>query len=207
MTYKAAILLLALAGGAFAQGVTVTGMGYLYSSPVAAAPGQSITVFLDGNVQGDISAAIQNLNAPIVEVSPPQSCSPTPCSTTTAVTIQIPYEFGPSCIFTNPGCTLSLATQLTVTVNGVAGTPFDLTPQADSVHLLTSCDTVVPGGLGMAPINGLPCAPLTTHADGSLVTAASPAAGGEILVAYAVGLGLTNPAAVTGQPAPAQRPL
>ena len=38
---------------------TVSAMGYLYPQPVMVAPGQLITVFLTGNVQGDISAAVK----------------------------------------------------------------------------------------------------------------------------------------------------
>ena len=45
--------------------------------------------------------------------------------------------------------------------------------------------------------------PMVTHADGSLVTAASPAMVGEEIVIYALGLGTTNPAAQAGQAAPA----
>lgn len=46
---------------------------------------------------------------------------------------------------------------------------------------------------------GLPCAPLVTHADGSLVSAISPANAGEALTAWVFGLGSTTPAAATGQ--------
>jgi len=199
MKTLSAILALTLSSTAFGQ--TVATMGYLYPGPVPVAPGQLITVFLTGSVQGNVTATVQNLNAPVIEVRAPQSCSPTPCTSTTAVTIQIPYAFGPSCIFTNPSCNLAVVSQLIVSVNGVAGTPFNVTPQADSVHILTACDTVLQSGSGMAQPNGLPCAPLLTHANGSMVSAASPAVGGEALVAYAVGLGLTNPRVPTGQPA------
>jgi uncharacterized protein (TIGR03437 family) len=40
---------------------------------------------------------------------------------------------------------------------------------------------------------------MVTHADGSSVSATSPAKTGEELVAYAVGLGQTNPPLVTGK--------
>jgi uncharacterized protein (TIGR03437 family) len=42
-----------------------------------------------------------------------------------------------------------------------------------------------------------------THADGTLVTTTSPAKVGETLVAYACGLGATNPAVVAGATSPA----
>jgi hypothetical protein len=133
-------------------------MGYLYPQ-AAVAPGQLITVFVAGNVQGDISAAVQGNQAPVLEVRPASDCSAsTLCSSVTAVTIQIPYEIEPLCYFTNPACDVVLPAQLVVTANGVAGAPIDLTPVADRVHILTACDTVVPNSSGSAPYNGLPWA-------------------------------------------------
>jgi len=177
-------------------------MGYLYPS-ITVAPGQLITVFLAGNAQGDIGATVQGLLAPVLAVRPGSGCaSASICSGLTAITIQIPYEMNLGCNY----CDLVLLTQLIVTVNGVAGPPIDLMPWPDQVHILTACDTVLPTGSGTAPVGGLPCAPLVTHADGSLVTAGSPARGGEEVVAYAVGLGLTTPAVKTGQPAPTATP-
>jgi uncharacterized protein (TIGR03437 family) len=185
---------------------TITGMGYLYPS-VAVAPGQLISVFVEGNVQGNIGATVQGLVAPVLEMRSPSDC-PTwsLCSSQTAITIQIPFELQPGCSFTNPACNVVLLTQLIITVNGAAGPPVDLTPLADRVHILTSCDTVVPGGSGVAALNLLPCSPLVTHADGSPVTPASPAQSAEELIAYAVGLGLTNPAVPTGKAATAATP-
>ncbi|MGD1098163.1 MAG: hypothetical protein ABSB35_40015 [Bryobacteraceae bacterium] len=194
---------------AFGQGAPaniVAGMGYLYP-PTIVAPGQLITVFLLGNLQGDISASVSSLPAPVLEVRPASSCSSSAlCSFLTAITVQIPYEFEPSCYFTNPACEVELLADLIVTVNGVAGAPIDLTPAADHVHILTGCDTAVPGGSGSKLSNGFPCAPLVTHADGSMVMQGSPAQGGEEVVAYAVGLGLTTPAVKTGQAATAATP-
>ena len=188
------------------SGNAIVGLGYLYPQ-VAVAPGQLITVFVAGNVQGNIRAAVQDIQAPVLAVRPASGCQlATPCSSVTAVTIQIPYEIAPPCIFTNPACNVIVAAPLVVTANGVAGPPIQLTPVADRVHILTSCDTVVPNGNGFAPYSGLPCPPLVTHADGSLVTAASPAHGGEAVVAYATGLGLTAPAIKTGQAAATATP-
>jgi uncharacterized protein (TIGR03437 family) len=211
MTYLAALTILCAAflPAAHGQNVSanpVTGMGYLYP-PVTVAPGQLITVFLAGNAQGDISAIVQGLSAPVLEVRPGSGCaSASLCSGLTAITIQIPYELNPGCGFINPVCNVVLLTQLIVTASGVAGAPIDLMPLPDQVHILTACDTVVPSGGGTAPFGGLPCAPLVTHADGSLVTAGSPAQGGEEVVAYAVGLGLTTPAVKTGQAASTATP-
>ena len=45
------------------------------------------------------------------------------------------------------------------------------------------------------------------HADFTLVTAARPAARGEVLLAFLTGLGSVNPPVATGSPAPGQEPL
>ena len=55
-------------------------------------------------------------------------------------------------------------------------------------------------------IRGLRCAPMITHADGRQVSAILPAKAGEELVAYATGLGQTNPPLTTGQPAAQSSP-
>jgi hypothetical protein len=120
-------MFLPCAFGQSAPANIVAGMGYLYP-PTIAAPGQLITVFLQGNIQGAISASVSGLSAPVLEVRPVSSCpSSAFCSFLTAITVQIPYEFEPSCIFTNPACEVELLADLIVTVNGVAGAPIDLT--------------------------------------------------------------------------------
>lgn len=189
---------------------TIAAAGYLYPAPVMVAPGQVITVFVEGNLQGDITATVRQVSdhpAPVLGVTPAPNCiiaPSTPCSSTTAVTIQIPYEIAPTCfVCATPA---SFYTQLFISVNGAAGALFDLTPLTDRVHILTACDTLAPNGSGLAPYNGLPCPPLVTHADGSLVSAGSPAKGGEVVVAYAVGLGATTPAVRTGQAAATATP-
>jgi uncharacterized protein (TIGR03437 family) len=197
----------ALAFGQDASANTIVGMGYQYP-PVAVAPGQLITVFVAGNVQGNITAAVSGKPTPVIEVRPASGCpAATLCSSVTAVTIQIPYEIEPACDFTNPACLVLEQAQLVVTANGVAGAPIELAPVADRIHFLTACDTLASSsGAGSSPYNELPCSPMVTHADGSMVTAGSPAQGGELLVAYAVGLGLTTPAVETGQAATTPTP-
>ena len=187
------LLCAAFPPGGFRQNAsanTIVGMGYLYPEPVTVAPGQLITVFVQGNVQGNISATLRQT-----------SDSASLCSGLTAITIQIPYEIEEPCL----GCALPYpgrpSPQLFVTANGVAGALFELSPLTDRVHILTACDTVVPGGSGYPP-----CWPLVTHADGSLVASGSPAYGGEEIVAYAVGLGPTAPAVPTGRAAATATP-
>jgi uncharacterized protein (TIGR03437 family) len=86
-------------------------------------------------------------------------------------------------------------------VNGVATTNIEVQAFQDQVHFLTSCDVIVSGPTTTMPlIGGLPCTPIVTHGDGKPVSALLPATAGEELVAYATGLGQTNPALTTGQP-------
>ena len=80
---------------------------------------------------------------------------------------------------------------------------------ADQIRILTSCDTLLSRFGDPPPQNmtGLPCAPMATHGDGTLVSAEKPAQTGETLTAWAVGLGATDPPAVTGQTVPQGRPV
>jgi uncharacterized protein (TIGR03437 family) len=201
---------------------TIIGAGYLFPTPINVAPGQIITVFAAGvgstltqpvfagasnwpTSLAGISVTIQQgtaIPAPIFEVNPLTTCAG--CNAITAITIQIPYGLRAACIASLTACPNSnvvVLTEFFVTENGVAGTPSALNVLPDQVHLLTVCDTVLSGGFGYAPTSELPCQPEVAHGDGTLVSNMNPAFTGEELVAYAVGLGATNPAIATGQPA------
>jgi uncharacterized protein (TIGR03437 family) len=142
-----------------------------------------------------------DIPAPVLEVSPVATCG-SGCGAIAAITIQIPYGLWTGCALTNIVCpNLALATEFFVTENGVAGALSALTPVPDQVHILTLCDSVETGGAGYSPLGGLPCQPVVAHANGALVSNTNPAAAGEELVAYAVGLGATNPAVPSGQAA------
>lgn len=107
------------------------------------------------------------------------------CSPTGAITIQIPFE-------------ANVSAPATIAFQGSWEVDVGISP--DMVHILTTCDAfLVPQAIYSAGTLGLPCPSVVAHADGSLVTAASPAKGGEELVAYAVGLGQTNPPLATGK--------
>ena len=112
-------------------------------------------------------------DAPILETRAGNDCTTgaSTCASYTAVTVQIPYETIPTCFFCDRP--FNYSTQLIVTMNG-ATTTFQLTPLADKVHILTSCDTVVGSGSGYGTDNGQPCPPLVTHVDGSMVTLEVP---------------------------------
>jgi len=199
---------------------SIVGAGYSIPTPINVAPGQVITIFAAGvggtltqpvyagsgtlpTSLAGISVTIQqgeDIPAPILEVSPVTTCQG--CGAITAITIQVAYGLLTACSPSLGVCSnIVVLTELFVTENGVAGTPSALNVLSDQVHILTICDTVLPGAFGYDPTGGLPCQPEVTHANGTLVSSASPATEGEELVAYAVGLGATNPAVSTGQPA------
>jgi uncharacterized protein (TIGR03437 family) len=190
---------------------TIIGAGYLFPASINVAPGQIITVFATGVGStltqpvfaggGDLPSLLAgisvtlvqatNIPAPILQVNPLSTCGS--CGAMTAITIQIPYQlYQPP-----PTGGLEPSVALFVTENGVAGNWTILNPVPDQVHILTVCDTVI-GGSGSSTGR---CQWEVTHANDTLVTTSSPATVGEELVAYAVGLGATNPAVPTGQPA------
>jgi uncharacterized protein (TIGR03437 family) len=191
---------------------TVFGAGYLVPGPISLAPGQVITLFAIGvgstltqpvfagtgrlpTSLAGISVTIAqqtNLPAPILVVSPAPRCPD--CPVITAITIQVPYElYQPPGGLDNTG----QAVVVFVTENGVAGNWTIVLPASDQIHILRAHDTVFGGSV---PTNDAGPWELT-HADGTLVSKANPARVGEQLVAYALGLGVTNPAVPTGQPA------
>ena len=75
----------------------------------------------------------------------------------------------------------------------------------DNIHILRANDTLMaPGKSYYERPAGLP---LVTHTDGKLVTGDNPAQSGEILILYAVGLGLVMPQAKSGEATPLPAPV
>jgi uncharacterized protein (TIGR03437 family) len=193
---------------ALAAAQTITSAGYAFPIPVSVAPGQILTFFVDGIGTTGITAALRqgtDVPAPIIDVRPVSTCNlaidppSAACATFTAVTVQIPYELIPFC----PLCASAFLrpAQLIVSGNGSSAT-VALNPLADQVHVLSSCDIVMSPKATVPPVfyaTGLPCTPIVTHADGTIVSASSPANVGEELTAWTTGLGATNPAAATGK--------
>jgi uncharacterized protein (TIGR03437 family) len=87
---------------------------------------------------------------------------------------------------------------LNVQANGVTGPDLPVRVGLAAVHLLRACDSI----FGVKPIPHS-CAPLVTHADGTLIDEAHPASTGEVITLYAVGLGSNVP---TGEAATAPTP-
>ncbi len=204
-------------------------MGYSYPIPLSVAPGQMITVFVDGaNTQ--LTAPVRAVGTslptmlagvsvtyrqgmdqpvPILEVRPISTCLGIPlppgggCTMILAVTAQMPFNMLTVC----PVCgRLDIPATVGVTVNGVTGPLISVQPLADQVHFLTTCDVMTPGSQPRIYPTKLPCTPTVTHADGKPVSATNPAKGGEELVAYAVGLGQTNPPLTAGESASTAAP-
>ena len=219
------VVIVALAGTVLAQSSTpvIGSSGYSAPAPLTVAPGQLVTLFVPSfggvvsasmkappgplpNTLAGVSAVFRQGSdqpSPIVEVQPIKACTAfdppaNSCGSILAVTVQIPFNIETVC----PLCLRPISlipSQVAISVNGVQGQFSDLTAVADQVHFLTACDVTMP--VMQSSLTGLPCAPMVTHMDGKLVSAASPAVGGEVLVAYATGLGQTDPPQTTGQPA------
>jgi uncharacterized protein (TIGR03437 family) len=216
------LISLALSGQTQPQ---VVGSGYLLPAAIYAAPGQLVTLIVQGfgstvvqvvkaspsanlpTTLGGISVGYWQGTgslAPILQVQPVSSCPgntfPSFCNEAAAVTVQIPFEAQPLLPGPCNACPGIPTGQVNVLLAGEPnGNSFFSYPLADQIHVLTSCDAFITAPATVLLPTGFPCPQIVAHADGSMVSAASPARAGEELVAYAVGLGQTNPASVTGQ--------
>lgn len=193
-------------------GPALIGAGSANPFPLTIAPGQLLTLFVQPgagyNPSGllpTVSAAFWNGSAqeaiPVlqtVQAGIPCSVSPSTvtCTNVLGITVQVPFD-----VPISNAIVVRLPGAIAVSVNGVE-TPFIAAQAwADHVHILTACDAM------MTPtLLQIPCAPTITHPDGTPVSVSSPAVAGEELVAYATGLGQTNPPLTTGQAAAASSP-
>lgn len=112
------------------------------------------------------------------------------------ITIQIPFELAPSSPVAGSLQASSLRAALVVAENGQEGSPVPVLPVFDQIHVLNPCDAMFATGTS-APAAA--CGPVITHADGARVGRENPAREGDPLIMYAVGLGLSVPAARTGR--------
>jgi uncharacterized protein (TIGR03437 family) len=208
-----------------AQTPVLMGGGYASPIPFRAAPGQLVTLYVSGartilpagsqvvsaSVPLPVSLAGFSVNlrqggntyaAPLFSVAQTTACAgsaASPGCIVTALTIQIPFELAASA----PGLeSPELLTEISVNEDGVESARFLLVPAVDNIHLLTRCDGIA-GGSPSTP----PCSGIVTHADGTLVTADSPAKASEIVVIYGFGFGRTTPPVKTGAPAPLPAPV
>jgi uncharacterized protein (TIGR03437 family) len=194
----------------FSQSMIVA--GYTAPAPVSVAPGQIATFYVQlpsgvaANIigitlqQGSTKTDVPLQSLRTVSECPDNTAAAQPaCASLVALTVQIPYELVPYC----PLCLRPVSLtppMLVINQDGQPPAVIELNPLADKVHVFTACDVAV-GAAPQPNYTGLPCSPLVTHLDGTLVSASSPAEFGETLTAWVSGLGQTNPAASTGQPA------
>ncbi len=217
------LILIACGIGLLAQsGPAVIGASYVLPTTFNGAPGQLITFNVHGldrftnpynraMAGADLPTSLSGVSVtltqltvgtflstqvPILEVHPFSTCGTfnvavLGCEALTAITAQIPFEVQPSVTYGS----LHVAQQ-----GANVGAVTYVNPFSDQVHILTNCDPFLTTADGANPnVTGLPCPSIVSHPDGSLVSATNPANPGEELVAYAVGLGQTSPASVTGQ--------
>ena len=206
--------------------ITLGGSGYTNPAALRLAPGQIVRMFVSGtktvlpegsrgvsasrvplpHVLGGFSVRVQQaeqvFDAPLVAVEQSPVCldggsEPAGCLLT-ALTVQVPFEIAVPV----PGLgVLTPASTLIVVDNGTESGRFLFTPVTDNLHVLTACDSNGRWWNARAGFDPA-CTPTVTHADGSPVTAGSPARAGETVVVYAWGLGKTAPAVKTGEASP-----
>jgi len=214
------------------QGATVVGAGYATPTIIRVAPGQITTIFVVGltpdfskpqlaagvplpttlagvSVVFNQNSLKQTTVAPLLSVQQSNLCSfglsgamnPVPLECTiTAVTLQVPYEL-------STGGELSLPlTELVVTVNGVSSRTFRVSLFVDNVHVLNTCDSY-PVKRTAQPNLATDCNSVVNHADGTPVTAVTPAKPGETVVIYGYGLGQTSPLPKNGEATPTPAPI
>jgi uncharacterized protein (TIGR03437 family) len=212
-------LLLALVGFSMcvAQSLPPTpilvGAGFSNPFPLTVAPGQLLTLFVQPPAAYNTTEPMPGIAAvfwngsdeamPVLNVLQTNTGCSVPsssgvCPNLLAVTVQVPFDAP-----VNPVVGSNIVVRpsgIAVFVSGEKSAYFGAQALSDQVHIITSCDVL----FNSAPIAqnpGTPCAPMITHADGTSVSSFTPAVAGEELVAYATGLGQTNPALTTGQPA------
>ena len=207
---------------------TVIGAGFAAPLPVAVAPGEVVTIFVQGIGSRLTQAVVANglplpadlagisvslrqsaspqgpLAVPLLAVFPVRTCtsaSLTGCPALTGITLQVPFELG---VFVAPTLGARNVAQLVVTENGASGAVFELMPRLDRIHVLRQGDTILMPGSTKVEFSAADA--IVTHSDGGRVTTAAPGKPGEVLVLWAVGLGQTIPAASSGQATPSPAP-
>ncbi len=191
----------------------VTGLQTVLSSQPVNATGVPLPTTLAGvtvtlNLAGSQSSPVPLLSIQQVSVCSPSGTPPPASGSTsacfiTAITLQIPFDLP-----VPTGEKPPIATELAINENGTVSKTFRVLPITDNLHVINTCDAfpapkVIRAGTFQSGAAVQQCAPLATHADGTLITADSPAQAGEEIVIWAFGLGPTTPTPKTGQASPA----
>ena len=178
---------------------------------------RATTVPLPTTVAGfsvNIQQGAHTYAAPLLSVEQVSTCadpnSSLPECFITALMMQIPFEI----VTTQPPqVAAQLPGNLIVNDNGTESKAFNLFPLVDNLHVITGCDKQpdvwlnVNGFISSNLFLTAPCNAVATHADGSIVSADSPAKPGEVVVIYAFGLGKTSPPVKTGEATPTPAPI
>jgi uncharacterized protein (TIGR03437 family) len=200
--------------------------GYRTPTPMVVAPGQVVNLYVSGTptvlpattptiqattvplpaTLGGFSVTMRqgtsSYAVPLFSVEQVANCTDadtaTPQCTTTILTVQIPAEIGP--VMALWDMSSQPPSDLSVDDNGTISAHFSVVPLVDNIHVLTTCDLQNQGQYSVIPS---PCPAIVTHADGTMVSQLSPALGGETVVIYAYGLGLTVPVVESGNATPA----
>jgi len=212
-----AVLLIALAGSRTAQTSPPTILEANYTQPAAGpriAPSQILTLIVRGVKAAEGQLAIQartiplpyelagvtatlgtaegtRLRMPVLRIDNPLCGAAGFECDVRAVTVQVPVEVEALLRASSPERPITPYIAISEAEAPLVWTRAVLAPA--SPHLL-----------------GNPCThfgPVITHGDGSFVTDDRPAAPGEIIVIYALGLGRTSPGVPTGEVAPSPAPV
>ena len=210
-------------------GVTLVDAGYSDPTFVNIAPGQVTTLFVTGATtilppQATIQRATQvpwptilagfsvsiaqhpgnTESLPIYSVEQTNNCFavtiPVPECIVTAISVQVPFDVIPP----EEIASFGRFTTIAISEGGTPSKSFNVNLLPQNFHILRTCDTTMANRV--AAIFPIACSDVVAHADGSLVTASSPAKIGEEVVMYAFGLGATSPTITAGQPAPVPAP-
>jgi uncharacterized protein (TIGR03437 family) len=153
----------------------------------------TVTQTISHSIMGATTRA--SYNAPLISVDQVNLCvsGTTADCFTTFLTLQMPYE-----LQSNPTSPPIIQSQIVISQNGVVSQAFNVGVVPDQIHVVTSCEDQ-PWQTG--------CAAIVTHADGTAVSARSPAVAGETVIVYGWGFGSTTGLPVTGSPSPTPAPV
>lgn len=182
--------------------------GYTLPEPLEVAPGQIVMISTRGvtgrtptsvfvskpetELDGIRVSITQKKSVPIyvnILGLDQRGCTPDQigCDPLTSLTIALPFELSPD----------ADSPALVINDRGRDLSPIPLRPVLDRIHILNSCDMVAVF-VGVFSQLQEQCSPVITHANGSPVTRQNPAHPGEVLVAWAYGLGVPGGSAVAG---------
>lgn len=200
------------------NGSVIVGASYLPPARGTLSPGQVVTLLVRGISAPDSQAArvplpldLSGVAAVMQEPSmgyrkpmPILRIERIPCGLGLAfvcdykaVTVQVPVDLPVVPSLGAPG--KAPTPTITLSENGVAGFAIEFILQNTTVKILNNCYLIIRSA-------NPTCAALVTHADGNLITAGNPGRSGEVVVLYAMGLGLTSPPVPEGQAAPSPSP-